>query len=70
MNNTDVLVIDEISMCENNFFTRLNEVMKEARRSRQLFGGVQLVVTGDVNAGLTLEYAEVNAVYSFVNSPQ
>ncbi|KAI4949652.1 hypothetical protein J4E86_007603 [Alternaria arbusti] len=30
MNKTDVLVIDEISMVENNFFTRLNEVMKAA----------------------------------------
>jgi hypothetical protein len=70
MNNTDVLVIDEISMCENKFFTRLNEVMKEARDSRQPFGGVQLVVTGDVSVGLTLECAEANAVSSFANSPQ
>ncbi|OTB06100.1 hypothetical protein M426DRAFT_118288 [Hypoxylon sp. CI-4A] len=46
--NTDVLVIDEISLVENHHLERLNEVMKEARlRSKLPFGGVQLVVTGD-----------------------
>lgn len=44
---TDVLVIDEISMVENLHFERLNAVMKEARGSDAAFGGVQLVVTGD-----------------------
>jgi ATP-dependent DNA helicase PIF1 len=47
MNAVDVLIIDEISMMENHAFERLNEVMKEARRSDEAFGGVQLVVTGD-----------------------
>jgi len=46
--NTDVLVIDEISMVEHNFFGRLNEVMKFARGSDKAFGGVQVIVTGDV----------------------
>jgi len=62
MNKTDVLVIDEISMVENNFFTRLNEVMKAARGSSQPFGGVQLVVTGDVSVAATLRYAKTNAI--------
>lgn len=46
---TDVLVIDEISMMENFHFERLNRVMKEARiRSpHKPFGGVQIVVSGD-----------------------
>lgn len=44
---TDVLVIDEISMVENLHLERLNEVMKSARRSRHPFGGCQIVVTGD-----------------------
>ena len=44
---TDVLVIDEISMLENHHFERLNQVMKSARGSSQAFGGVQVVVTGD-----------------------
>jgi DNA replication protein DnaC len=44
---TDVLVLDEISMIENLHLERLNAVMKEARNSDKAFGGVQLVVTGD-----------------------
>lgn len=57
---TDVLVIDEISMFENHHFERLNRVMKFARNNtakfskeeaaanaKAPFGGVQLIVTGD-----------------------
>lgn len=47
LKETDVLVIDEISMVENLHFERLNAVMKEARGSDFAFGGVQLIVTGD-----------------------
>lgn len=43
---TDVLVIDEISMVENHLLQRLDAVMKEARSNADAFGGVQLVVTG------------------------
>ncbi|RYP37483.1 hypothetical protein DL768_010863 [Monosporascus sp. mg162] len=51
-NETDVIIIDEISMVENLHFERLNEVMKEARHDPRLavqpaFGGVQVIVTGD-----------------------
>jgi hypothetical protein len=49
LNETKVLVIDEISMCESNFFERLNALLKEARESSEPFGGLQLVVTGDVS---------------------
>lgn len=67
---TDFLVIGEISMCENNFFTRLNEVMKEARGSRQPFSGFRLVVTGDVRAEEVLLYTfQADVVHSFANSP-
>ena len=50
---TDVLVIDEISMVENLHFERLNQVMKHALwepksgLEQKPFGGVQVVVTGD-----------------------
>ncbi|CAJ2505131.1 Uu.00g125250.m01.CDS01 [Anthostomella pinea] len=48
---TDVLVIDEISMVENLHFERLNEVLKEARlrphQPTRAFGGLQIIVTGD-----------------------
>lgn len=50
---TDVLVIDEISMVENLQFERLNEIMKASlgnkNRGGGPFGGVQIVVTGDVS---------------------
>ena len=49
---TDVLVIDEISMVENLLFERLNRIMKESRGEKYgggPFGGVQIVVTGDVS---------------------
>jgi DNA replication protein DnaC len=44
---TDVLVIDEISMVENHFLERVSEMMKEARGSREAFGGMQVVLLGD-----------------------
>lgn len=47
LRETDVLVIDEVSMVENLHFERLNEVMKAARDPSQPFGGCQIVVTGD-----------------------
>lgn len=47
LRDTDVLVIDEISMVENHLFERLNAIMKEARNDKRAFGGVQLIVTGD-----------------------
>ena len=46
--DTDVLIIDEISMLESNQFRRLDRACREVRRRRDLpFGGMQVVVTGD-----------------------
>lgn len=45
--NTDVLVIDEISMLPGYLFTRLDALLKFMRRSKKPFGGIQLVVMGD-----------------------
>ena len=50
VNKTDVLIIDEISMVENQILERLNRVMKSARgkkNEKKPFGGVQIIVTGD-----------------------
>lgn len=50
---TDVLVIDEISMIENLMFERLNMIMKASRGEKYgggAFGGVQVIATGDVSA--------------------
>ena len=44
---TRVLVIDEISMCPRTLFEKLDAVCKNVRRSSMLFGGIQLVVSGD-----------------------
>ncbi len=44
----DTLVIDEISMVENIFFSRLNRLMQAAQDEEDIpFGGVQIVVCGD-----------------------
>ena len=45
--STDILVIDEISMLPGYLFTRLDALLKFMRRSKQPFGGIQLVVMGD-----------------------
>ena len=45
--DTDVLIIDEVSMVENQILERLNRVMKSARGKKKPFGGVQIIVTGD-----------------------
>lgn len=51
LRETDVLVIDEISMVENLHFERLNAIMKSARHNPSTtprpFGGCQIIVTGD-----------------------
>jgi hypothetical protein len=47
LQETDVLVIDEISMVENHHLERINHLMKEARNNKAAFGGVQIIVTGD-----------------------
>jgi ATP-dependent DNA helicase PIF1 len=48
LTETDVVIIDEISMVENLHFERLNAIMKVARRNDTApFGGVQVIVTGD-----------------------
>ena len=43
----NVLVIEEISMVENIFFSRLNRMMQAAKENNEPFGGIQLIVCGD-----------------------
>lgn len=45
--NTDILVIDEISMMSASVFEKLNELCQILRKSRKPFGGMQLIMTGD-----------------------
>ncbi|KAG8835974.1 hypothetical protein FRC17_010943 [Serendipita sp. 399] len=44
---TKVLIIDEISMLEGDFFDKVEEIARILRRKDDPFGGIQLVLTGD-----------------------
>jgi len=45
--NTDILVIDEISMMTGELFDKLNTIAKVVRKNDKPFGGIQLVLVGD-----------------------
>jgi ATP-dependent DNA helicase PIF1 len=47
-NATDVLIIDEVSMLHGKRLDMINEVAKLLRRSDQPFGGMQIILTGDL----------------------
>lgn len=42
-----ILVIDEISMVDGDFFDKLEGIARSVRKNSRPFGGIQLVVTGD-----------------------
>jgi ATP-dependent DNA helicase PIF1 len=46
-NETQVLIIDEVSMLHANFVDMLDRVAKHLRRNEKPFGGMQVVFTGD-----------------------
>ncbi len=46
--NTDVLVIDEVSMLSGNFLSMLDTLARELRRDHSPFGGLQMVLVGDM----------------------
>lgn len=47
MRSADVLIVDEISMLPAYLFTKLDKVLKWARRNTKPFGGIQMVLIGD-----------------------
>ncbi|XP_060597768.1 uncharacterized protein LOC132751598 [Ruditapes philippinarum] len=47
MKQTDILIIDEVSMFSQVMFEKLERVMRHSRQSHCLFGGVQIVLVGD-----------------------
>jgi ATP-dependent DNA helicase PIF1 len=47
-NNTDVLIIDEVSMLHGKRLDMVNEVCKLLRESQKPFGGMQVILTGDL----------------------
>ena len=44
---TDILIIDEISMCDGFLFDIVEETLREVRKSSKPFGGVQVILVGD-----------------------
>ena len=44
---TDILVIDEVSMMSLKLFETLDAIGKSVRKNRQPFGGIQLIFSGD-----------------------
>lgn len=47
-NNLDVLVIDEVSMLHGKRLNMINEICKLLRDSDEPFGGLQIILTGDL----------------------
>lgn len=47
-NNTDILIIDEVSMIHGKRLDMVNQVAKWLRDSEEAFGGIQVVLTGDL----------------------
>jgi ATP-dependent DNA helicase PIF1 len=45
--NTDVLILDEVSMLSYKLLDVLNEIAKSIRMNKKLFGGMQVVFCGD-----------------------
>ena len=45
--NTDILVIDEMSMLSASIFEKINVICQTLRKSRLPFGGIQIILTGD-----------------------
>lgn len=49
MRSLDLLVIDEISMVRADVLDAIDAVLRRARRSQKAFGGVQVLMIGDVH---------------------
>ncbi len=45
--DTDILVIDEISMLSAELFEKINVLLQRIRRKNTFFGGIQVVLSGD-----------------------
>ena len=45
--NTDILVIDEISMMNQYMFEMIDKIAKTLRKNKQPFGGIQVIFSGD-----------------------
>jgi ATP-dependent DNA helicase PIF1 len=48
LRNTDILVIDEISMLSASLFEKINILCQHFRKNKAFFGGIQVIFTGDL----------------------
>jgi len=44
---TDILIIDEISMLSAELFDKLEEIARKVRKNDNIFGGIQIILSGD-----------------------
>ncbi len=66
----DLLVIDEISMVRADLLDAIDDVLKRLRRSHRPFGGVQLLLIGDVQQlAPVIRDDEWNMLRSYYDSP-
>ncbi|CRX36819.1 / / conjugal transfer relaxase TraA / 282462:283763 Reverse [Candidatus Hepatoplasma crinochetorum] len=45
--NTDILVIDEISMIKSDFFELINLLLQKGKGNNKIFGGIKIIMFGD-----------------------
>jgi len=68
--NLDMIIIDEISMCRADMMDAINNVLKSIRRSTLPFGGVQLLMVGDLyQLPPVAKEPEWNILRNFYKSP-
>lgn len=48
ISKVDIIVIDEISMVRADIIDHIDHILKKVKKSKQLFGGVQIVFFGDL----------------------
>lgn len=58
--NTDLLIIDEISMLGGTYLEVMDYIFKSIRNSKEVFGGMRVLFTGDF-----LQLPPINDVYAF-----
>lgn len=66
--NTKVLIIDEISMLAGNVLDMIDGVVKEVRHSEKPFGGIQVVLVGDFFQLPPISKAGHEAMFAFESS--
>ncbi len=59
--NTELLIVDEISMCGGYYLKTLDAICKQIKKNTSPMGGIQVIFVGDL-----LQLSPVNDVYPFI----